>query len=100
MVDVPTRAGDDRALLVFASEEAAEDWRRNTGAFPASEGFIAQTADPDGLRAILDAWEFKRVALWGIPGLPDTLGELDGGEFIGLLELGEMAVEHGLLDDE
>lgn len=99
MASVSTRAGDGRALLVFANEEQAESWRRNTSAYPASEGFITQATFLDRLRAILDAWTFKRVALYGMPGKPDTLRELDADEFIAMLELAEMAAEDGLLEN-
>jgi hypothetical protein len=97
MASVPTKDGEGRALLVFMNEAQAEAFRSETGAYPASEGFVAQATFLDGLRAILDAWKYTRVALRGPE--PEAVREFDADEFIAMLELGEMAAEDGLLDN-
>ena len=87
IADVPS-AGGQRALLVFLNEEQAEAFRRETGSFPASEGFIAQATNLEGLKAIQLVWKFPRVAMRGPE--PDVVSEYDADDFIAMLEGAEM----------
>ena len=87
IADVPS-AGGKRALLVFLNEEQAEAFRRETGSFPASEGFIAQATNLEGLKAIQLVWKFPRVVLRGPE--PDTVSEYDADDFMAMLEGAEM----------
>jgi len=91
IADVPSEAAgaEERALLVFLNEEQAEAFRRETGRFPASEGFVAQATNLEGLKAIQLVWKFPRVVLRG-PEL-DTVSEYDAYEFMAMLEGAEMA---------
>ena len=75
-------------LLVFLNEEQAEAFRRETGRFPASEGFIAQATNLEGLKAIQLVWKFPRVVLRGPES--DTVSEYDADEFMAMLEGAEM----------
>jgi hypothetical protein len=77
-----------RALLVFLNEEQAEAFRRETGCFPASEGFIAQATNLEGLKAIQLVWKFPRVALRGPE--PDAVSYYDADDFMAMLEAAEM----------
>ncbi len=90
IADVPSEAAgaERRALLVFMNEEQAEAFRRETGCFPASEGFIAQATNLAGLKAIQLAWKFPRVALCGPE--PDTVSEYEADDFMAMLEAAEM----------
>ena len=87
IADVPGEGGQ-RALLVFLNEEQAEAFRRETGSFPASEGFIAQATNLEGLKAIQLVWKFPRVAMRGPE--PDVVSEYDADDFIAMLEGAEM----------
>ena len=87
IADVPGEGGQ-RALLVFLNEEQAEAFRRETGSFPASEGFIAQATSLEGLKAIQLVWKFPRVVLRGPE--PDVVSEYDADEFMAMLEAAEM----------
>jgi hypothetical protein len=84
---VPGKGGQ-RALLVFLNEEQAEAFRRETGSFPSSEGFIAQATNLEGLKAIQLVWKFPRVAMRGPE--PDVVSEYDADDFIAMLECAEM----------
>jgi hypothetical protein len=90
IADVPSgvAGAEGRALLVFINEEQAEAFRRKTGCFPASEGFIAQVTNLEGLKAIRYAWKFQRVALRGPE--PDTVSEYAADDFMTMLEGAEM----------
>jgi hypothetical protein len=93
IADVPSEAAgteerSERALLVFPNEEQAEAFRRETGCFRASEGFVAQATNLAGLKAIQLAWKFPRVALRGPE--PDTVSEYDADDFMAMLEAAEM----------
>jgi hypothetical protein len=91
IADVPSTNAEgrsERALLVFLNEEQAEDFRRETGCFPASEGFVAQATNLEGLKAIQLVWKFPRVALRGPE--PDTVSEYDADDFMAMLEAAEM----------
>jgi hypothetical protein len=83
LADVPGEGGQ-RALLVFLNEEQAEAFRRETGRFPASEGFVAQATNLEGLKAIQLVWKFPQVALRGPE--PDTVSEYDADYFMAMLE--------------
>ena|SRR5215210_5553234 len=61
----------ERALLVFASEEKAETFRRRWGLYPASEGYEVVAVDVDGLRNVIRTLGYETVALCGL--------EADGG---------------------
>ena len=87
IADVPSEGGQ-RALLVFLNEEQAEAFRRETGSFPAAEGFIAQATNLEGLKAIQLVWKFPRVVLRGPE--PDVVSEYDADEFMAMLEGAEM----------
>lgn len=84
IADVPSARAEGRALLVFMNEEQAEAFRRETGRFPASEGFIAQATSLEGLKAIQLVWKFARVALRGPE--PEAVSEYSADEFIAMLE--------------
>ena len=75
--------GSERGLLVFMNVGQAEAFRRETGSFPASEGFVVGATDLEGLQAILWAWDLKRVSLRGPE--PDAVSEFDAGEFVAML---------------
>jgi hypothetical protein len=87
IADVPSADGQ-RALLVFIDDEQAEAFRRETGRFPAPEGFVAQATSLEGLKAIQLVWRFPRVAMRGPE--PDVLSEYDTGDFMAMLEGAEM----------
>jgi hypothetical protein len=88
IADVASSVAEGRALLVFLNEEQAEAFRRDTGRFPASEGFVAQATNLEGLKAIQLVWKFERVVLRGPE--PDTVSEYDADEFMAMLEGAEM----------
>jgi hypothetical protein len=88
IADVPSAVAEGRALLVFLNEEQAEAFRRETGSFPSSEGFIAQATNLEGLKAIQLVWKFERVAMRGPE--PDVVSEYDADEFMAMLEGAEM----------
>jgi hypothetical protein len=88
IADVASSGAEERALLVFLNEEQAEAFRRETGRFPASEGFVAQATNLEGLKAIQLVWKFPRVVLRGPES--DTVSEYDAGEFMAMLEAAEM----------
>ena len=88
IADVASSGIEERALLVFLNEEQAEAFRRETGRFPASEGFIAQATNLEGLKAIQLVWKFPRVVLRGPE--PDTVSEYDADDFMAMLEGAEM----------
>jgi hypothetical protein len=52
---------DGRALVVFRSEEEAEDWRRFYGRFPAEDGFKPYPADDDALRLFIEMHKCTHV---------------------------------------
>ena len=81
---MPSEDAEGRALLVFMNEEQAEAFRRDTGSFPASEGFIVQATGLEVLKAIQLVWKFPRVALRGPE--PGAVTEYDADEFIAMLE--------------
>ncbi len=83
MVSVPAQRGAGRALLLFMDEEQAETFRAETGTYPAEEGFIVEATSLEGLRAIVDAWSFERIAMRGPE--PDAVSEFDAQMFIGML---------------
>ncbi len=85
---VPSARGEGRALLVFLNEEQAEAFRRETGCFPASEGFVAQATDLEGLKAIQLVWKFPRVAMRGPE--PDVVSEYEADDFVAMLKGAEM----------
>jgi hypothetical protein len=88
IADVASSGAEERALLVFLNEEQAEAFRRETGCFPASEGFVAQATNLEGLKAIKLVWKFERAAMRGPE--PDTISEYDADEFMAMLEGAEM----------
>jgi hypothetical protein len=88
LADVPSALGEGRALLVFMNLEQAEAFRSETGCFPASEGFIAQATNLEGLKAIQLVWKFPCVALRGPE--PDIVSEYEADEFTAMLEAAEM----------
>jgi hypothetical protein len=63
--------GGERTLLVFVNGAEAERFRRETGKYPAREGFEAVATDVEGLRNIIKLWGYCLVALSGL--------ESDGG---------------------
>ena len=76
--------GSERALLVFMDEEQAETFRADTGACPATEGFVAEATDLEDLKAVLRAGSLKLVALRGPE--PEAVSVLDAGTFCEMLE--------------
>ena len=97
VVGLPDDETGERALLVFMNPEQAETFRADTGRYPASEGFEVGNVDRDGLEAICEVWGYQRVALRGPE--PEAVSVLETDEFIGMLELPEMAAENGVLED-
>ena len=97
VVDLPDQETGERALLVFMNPEQAETFRADTARCPASEGFEVGNVSRDGLKAICEVWGYKRVALRGPE--PEAVSVLGTEEFIGMLELAEMAAEEGVLED-
>jgi hypothetical protein len=88
IADAPSEGAEGRALLVFINEDQAEAFRRETGRFPASEGFIAQATNLAGLKAIQLVWKFPRVVLCGPE--PDIVSYFEAGDFMAMLEAAEM----------
>jgi hypothetical protein len=96
VVGLPDDETGERALLVFMNPEQADTFRADTGSYPASEGFGVRKVNRDGLEAICEVWGYKRVALRGPE--PEAVSVLEAEEFIGMLELAEMAGEEGVLE--
>ena len=66
------------------NEDQAEAFRAETGAYPASAGFVAEATDLEGLKALLWAGDLTLVALRGPE--PEAVSELDAAAFCEMLE--------------
>ena len=72
------------ALLVWRSPEQAEAFRSETGSYPEAEGFAVVDVDLEDLRAFIDVWEYKHVALRGPEA--DTVSFLRSDDFLRWLQ--------------
>jgi hypothetical protein len=72
------------SLLVFMSPEQAEAFRSDTDLYPGSEGFSVTTIGIAELRAIIEVWEYKKVALRGPE--PGKVIYLESDDFIEILK--------------
>jgi hypothetical protein len=83
---VVDHAEKGRALLLFASEEEATEYRLKTGNYPAAEGFVNVPLELDALEDLLALHECSHVvmpvSLTGEEG-PDFFA---AGDFLGMLQ--------------
>jgi hypothetical protein len=85
---------EGRALLVFVDPEAAEAFRDEAGCYSEDEGFRVGGVDLEGLKAIVWAFKYERVALRGpvLEGdLPEAISFFDAEDFVSFLEDGPEA---------
>ncbi len=52
-----------RALFLFSSEEEADEYRRETGTYPAEEGFVSVPLDVTALKDLLTLHECTHVVM-------------------------------------
>jgi hypothetical protein len=95
IVDVPDQESDaqgeaqesgERALLVFARPELAEEFRAYSGLYTEEEGFVVMPSSADQLRVVLWGGNFRSVALRGAePEDPDQILFFEPADFFSVL---------------